>query len=134
MKNVFSFGLRNSTDVKWAWLITIFIFAVPLILFLLKFRLQKVEKVGIVKRIVIPIILFAGWMLCVGVTYSPNFGYFLMHWFYLPLVFIANVMINIAWGVTPVLILSALVIPALYSYIVSSALLRYKIVRKKNTA
>lgn len=131
MFNIFRISLQNQGDIKWAYTIIIFILATPLILYFLGFRLKKVENISRFEKWSFTILLFLGWILIMFAdSFSSNFGIFLMHWFYLPLVIQFNIIMAFAFGVPILLILPAFVIPGIYCYYLSRYLLKYKVERK----
>jgi len=133
MLNVFRISFLHEEDIKWAFVIVFSVVAIPLILYFSGFRLRKLEEVSIIRKLIFTIILFGGWLfiICSG-PFSPNFGIFLMHWFYLPLVFQYNVIMMFSFLFPLFFFFSILLVPCLYCYFLSGFLLQYKIEKKSN--
>lgn len=122
-------SLKFQEDVKWAYVIVFFTLAIPVILILLGFNLKKTTNISKIKKWMFTIILFLGWIF-MGFSgfFAPNYGIFLMHWFYFPMVIQFNIFMVPAFYFPILLIPSGLIIPGIYCYYLSSSLLKYHII------
>lgn len=126
-------ALPGDNHKLWAWGIVLALLLVPFIFYFAGFRVQKVEKQSLAKTWSYTLVLVIAWflMLMTG-NFSPNFGILLMHWFFLPLVFIHNILIAIAFSFPPAALL-LLAAPPVYCYFVSKKLSGYIITRQGDT-
>jgi len=87
MFNLCRFQFKDPEDLKWGILIVLSALAIPVLLYIIGFRLGERRIATPGARWALAAALCGGWFLMsLAPPYSPNFALFLMRWLCFPLV------------------------------------------------